>query len=120
MTKKCFKCGVIKDITMYFIDRNSKSGRRGDCKPCNIKSTNKWRKANIGKVRKRERTYKKSPVQKLRSKRLSAKNRDDLSDMYIRSLIVKKDKNLKSSDVSDELVELWRLNLKLKRLLRKN
>jgi len=41
-----------------------------------------------------------------------------MSDMYIRGLITKKSKDLKPKDIPAELVELYRLNLKLKRLLR--
>ena len=39
--------------------------------------------------------------------------------MYIRSLITKKSKNLKSKDISDDIVKAWRINLALKRKLKK-
>ena len=40
-----------------------------------------------------------------------------MSDMYVRSLMTKKTKNLKPEDIPDELVSAYRENLKLKRQL---
>ena len=54
------------------------------------------------------------------SKINSQKHRDEMSPMYIRSLITKKSKGLKSKDIPDELVQLHRAALKIKRKLLEN
>ena len=33
-TKICNKCGLIKNINYFNINKKSKDGRRGDCKAC--------------------------------------------------------------------------------------
>ena len=47
----------------------------------------------------------------------SRKNRLEMSDSYMRELITKKS-DLNPEDLSDEFIEMCRLNLKLKRALK--
>ena len=47
----------------------------------------------------------------------SRKHRNEMSDMYIRSLITKRSKHLNSEDIPDELITVYREHLKLKRQL---
>jgi len=33
--KKCTKCGEVKEVAEFAVDKHAKSGRRADCKQCN-------------------------------------------------------------------------------------
>jgi len=119
MTKKCNKCNNNKDIFMFYKDKSQKHGIRSCCKKCDDKTTELWRKNNkdiyLANQRERSRGKHAKKVRKIRSQ----KHRTEMSDMYIRSLITKKSKILKSEDISDEFIIVYRENLKLKRFLRK-
>ena len=119
MTKKCNKCSNNKDIFMFYKDKSQKHGIRSCCKKCDDKTTELWRKNNkdvyLANQRERSRGKHAKKVRKIRSQ----KHRTEMSDMYIRSLITKKSKILKSEDISDEFIIICRENLKLKRFLRK-
>ena len=119
MTKKCNKCNNNKDIFMFYKDKSQKHGIRSCCKKCDDKTTELWRKNNkdiyLANQRERSRGKHAKKVRKIRSQ----KHRTEMSDMYIRSLITKKSKILKSEDISDEFIIIYRENLKLKRFLRK-
>ena len=119
MIKYCNKCNNNKDIFMFYKDKSQKHGIRSCCKKCDDKTTELWRKNNkdvyLTNQRERSRGKHARKVRKIRSQ----KHRTEMSDMYIRSLITKKSKILKPKDISDEFVTVYRENLKLKRLLRK-
>jgi hypothetical protein len=115
LTKKCNKCKKVKDVSNFY-KRNDRNSYRYICKPCDNIESNERRKKS-GWISEKKRQGKGSKHSKL-SKINSQKHRDKMSDMYIRGLITKKSKDLKPKDIPAELVELYRLNLKLKRLLR--
>ena len=119
MIKKCNKCSNNKDIFMFYKDKSQKHGIRSCCKKCDDKTTELWRKNNkdvyLANQRERSRGKHAKKVRKIRSQ----KHRTEMSNMYIRSLITKKSKILKSEDISDEFIIIYRENLKLKRFLRK-
>ena len=121
MEKYCSKCKKTKNVS-EFHRRNCYSpltvaGYRYICKPCDHIKTSKWRKAS-GWINEKKRQRQGSKHAK-QSKINSQRQRDEMSDMYIRSLMTKKSKILNPEDVPKDLVRQHRLNLTLKRELRK-
>ena len=45
MNKQCNQCGEIKDIECFLLRKDS-GKHRNECKTCNAKTTNQWKKAN--------------------------------------------------------------------------
>jgi len=116
MTKKCNKCKKIKDISEFYKRRYKASiGYRYVCKVCDNKIVNAKRKA--GGWRNEKKRQGPGSKHSVLSKIISQKHRVEMSDMYIKSLMTKKSKHLKSEDIPDELVQAYRENLKLKRQL---
>ena len=117
MTKICTKCKTEKNISLFYRNKYRTDGRQANCKVCHNKSTSTWRKNNPDKYSKYNKKRKKSPKKILASKMRSRKLRKNLSDSYIRDLATM-NSNLNPEDLSNEFVETYRLNLKLKRLLK--
>ena len=118
--KKCNKCKKIK-LFSEFYRRNAYSpsieaGYRYICKFCDNKLSIKKRKVGGWKNEK----IRQGPGSKhaKSSKLNSKKHRTKMSDMYIRSLMTKKSLDLDSKDIPQDLVNLHRVNLALKRELR--
>ena len=114
--KKCNKCKKTKPFSEYYQEKRGKY--RYVCRLCDNKLSREKRKAN-GWKNEKKRQGKGTKHSKL-SKINSQKHRTEMSDMYIRSLITKKSKGLKSKDIPDELVQLHRATLKIKRKLLEN
>ena len=117
MTKKCNKCKKIKDVSKFSRRKTKLSwSYRYICKPCdNIESNARRKKAGWIKEKKRQGPgTKHSKLSKINSR----KHRVEMSDMYVRSLMTKKSRNLKPEDIPEALVECHRVNLKLKRMLK--
>ena len=55
--KKCTQCGKDKDVTEYYKDKRHPDGLRYNCKSCQNKTSNKWRKDNPENVQKNLKTY---------------------------------------------------------------
>jgi hypothetical protein len=51
--KVCGLCRELKSLTNFHKNKNSSDGRTWLCKPCNIKKSSDWDKANIDRVRAR-------------------------------------------------------------------
>ena len=119
--KHCKRCDQTKPFSEFYPRRDGKENTIGGyiylCKLCDNKKSIERRKAG-GWIYEKARQKQGSKHAKL-SKKNSQKHRDECSDMYIRGLITKKDKHLKPEDIPIELVEAWRINLLLKRQLRK-
>ena len=118
MNYTCYRCKETKDLDEFYKHASKKNGRSGRCKKCdNIMKAN-WRLKNIVKVRayeyKRWRNSAKRKVDLARTRQY----RLEMSDSYIRELATKKSKTLNPEDLSDEFIEAYRFNLKLKRLLK--
>ena len=94
MTKQCNKCKEIKNVSNFYKRGDRTDGYKYDKKRQVIGSKH-HKSAKIN----------------------SRKHRTEMSDMYIRSLITKKSKNLKSEDIPNKLVEFHRATLKIKRKL---
>ena len=120
MIKHCNKCNSDKNISMFYKDKSQKLGIRSCCKKCDDITTELWRDNNKEKYLSRQRERARDENAKKTRKIRSQKHRDEMSPMYIRSLITKKFKGLDSKDIPDELVELHRAALKIKRKLLEN
>jgi len=118
MIKYCNRCNNNKDISMFYKDKSQKNGIRSCCKKCDDITTEIWRKNNKDKYLAHQRKRWLSGDKKAANKIISQKHRDEMSDMYIKSLLTKKSKNLKPEDITDEMIQLCIANLKIKRQLR--
>ena len=120
MTKQCTKCKIIKHYDYFYKNSNKPNGVQSNCKECQNAATKKWRE---GKGKERYKSYQKSAKSyekhKLRNRKRSKEYRKDLNDNYMRELICKKSKGqLKPEDIPQKLVDVWKINLRLKRALR--
>ena len=118
MTKKCYKCKKIKETTEFYKKSSNKTDKLcGRCKECDniLKAT--WRKNNPKKVKAYEKGRYKSGKKRAIDLARTRQYRLEMSDSYMRELITKKS-DLNPEDLSDEFIEMRRLNLKLKRTLR--
>ena len=119
MTKKCNKCKKIKDVSKFHTRKQKASiGYRYICKVCDNKAVLARRK-KTGWINEKKRQ---GPGSKhsIASKATSQRHRTEMSPMYIRSLMTVKSDSLKPEDIPDELVEMYKINLKLKRELKSN
>ena len=120
MEKYCSKCKETKNVS-EFHKRNCYSpltmaGYRYICKPCDRIKSYEWRKA--GGWINAKRNQKQGSKHAKQSKANSQRHRDEMSSMYLRSLITKKSKSLEPEDIPEELVSMYRLSLEIKRELR--
>ena len=115
MTKECNKCKEIKDVDNFYKRYDRTNGYKSVCKTCDNKLSAERKKKNGYKYDKKRQVIG-SKHHKL-AKVNSRKHRSKMSDMYIRSLMTKKSKHLKSEDIPDELVQAYKENLRLKRQL---
>ena len=126
MTKKCTHCNKIKSLSEYFKATRTPDGKAYKCKQCTVELRREWCKNNPEKYKAQLERRKKNPwyankdnmMPKIKKQR---ENRKNLSDSYIKQLITSPrtaGQNLDPEDISDELIEAHRLNLKLKRLLK--
>ena len=118
MDKTCSMCKVIKDISMFYRDKHALDGRKRNCKECSEIMNKRWRKNNPDKYTKYNCSPRRNKEMKIKSKMRSKQHRLDMTDSYIRDLITMQNTNLKPEDIPNNLVELWRINLKLKRALK--
>jgi hypothetical protein len=87
------------------------------------KKTKEWRQANPEKVREMRRAYQPDYRRKLRTteqrRRYTKYVASTVNDTYVRHLLVGKSKDLTRADMPKELVELKRLAIQLKRVIRR-
>ena len=115
MTKQCSKCKEVKNVSNFYRRGDKTDSYKYICKMCDNILANIRRKKNGYKYDRKRQVIGSShhKLAKINSKR----HRIEISDMYIRSLITKKSKVLKSEDITNEMIEIHRLNLKIKREL---
>ena len=119
MTKQCYKCKKVKNLDRFYKkSSNTTDMLSGRCKKCDNALKTAWRKNNPEKVRIYEKGRWKNGKKRLDDISRSKKYRDELSDSYIRELMTKKFEGLKPKDIPNDLVKLWKINLKLKRALK--
>ena len=119
MTQTCYKCKETKDLSEFYKRKDKKNGYCGRCKKCDNILKNDWVKRNPEKRRAYERKRTPRKLNKRTSDRIrNKKYRKELSDQYICYLIRASSKNLILKDIPDEFIELYRLNLQIKRALK--
>ena len=116
VNKICSKCKSVKDISMFYRNKAKKDGRQTHCKECHNEVTKKWRKANPDKYSTYNCNPRRNEAMKLKSKLRSRQHRLDMTDRYIRDILTMHT-DLKLEDIPDDLVQLHKANLALKREL---
>ena len=77
MNKKCFKCGVKKDLSKFYKHSEMTDGYLGKCKECAKKDVNKYRQNNLEQVRKFDRQRGKLPHRIKARKQYSQDHREE-------------------------------------------
>ena len=120
MNKKCSKCKEIKSLDKFYKHREAKDGFNGACKYCKKeyqKNYNKdyklKNKERIKKDRKKYRLVNKSKIKDYREKIVN-----ELSDVYIKGLLVS-NSSLLCGDIPQCLIDAKRQELQIKRITRK-
>ena len=120
MTKTCYKCKKTKLIDRFYKKSSNKTDMlSGRCKKCDNALKTAWRKNNPKKVKAYEQGRWRTGNKRAADIARSQKHRDNLTGIYLRELMTKKSVSLRPEDIPEELVELHRTSLKLKRKLRK-
>ena len=120
MDKYCSKCDTKKDIILFYKCSGKKDGMSSNCKECDDKSKNLWRSQNQDKVaayeKRRWKLKGRSSKKRIDDRARSSKSRVEMSDKYILELMTKKS-DLVPDDIPNELIEIYRIGLRLKRAL---
>ena len=117
MIKKCYKCKKIKKTTEFYKKSSNTTDKlSGRCKKCDNALKTAWRNNNPKKVKAYEKGRWRHGKKRINDLERNRKSRLEMSDSYMRELITKKS-NLNPEDLTNELIEMCRLNLKLKRVL---
>ena len=120
MTKICYKCKKVKELNQFYKKSSNTTDKlSGRCKICDNALKTAWRRNNPEKVKAYEKQRWRSGTKRASDIARSQKHRDNLTGVYLRELMTKKSINLRPEDIPEELVELHRASLKLKRELRK-
>ena len=117
MTKYCNKCKSTKDSSLFYKCSSKKDKKSSNCKKCDDIAKSNWRKNNPKKVKIYEKGRWRQGNKRTADIARTRKYRVEMSDSYIRELMTKKSKNLNAQDVTEEMVDLHRANLELKRAL---
>jgi len=117
MTKYCNTCNSTKDSSLFYKCSSKKDKKASNCKKCDDIAKTNWRKNNPKKVKAYEKKRWRTTDKKEKDLKRAFNHRLNMSDSYIRELMTKKSKSLNSKDIPDELVQVYRENLKLKRKL---
>ena len=119
MTKKCYKCKQTKNLDRFYKKTsNTTDSLSGRCKKCDDMLKTLWRKNNPEKVRIFEQRRWRHGDKRQKDISRARKHRINMSDSYIRELMTKKIKGLDPKDIPDDLVIIYRENLRLKRKLK--
>jgi 5-methylcytosine-specific restriction endonuclease McrA len=68
MLKTCSKCGIEKELSQFHFKNKTKGTYRGECKLCQHKRQDKYRKTNQKKISDRNKQYYKNNVEKFSEK----------------------------------------------------
>ena len=119
MIKTCCKCKQTKSLDRFYKKTSNTTDKlSGRCKKCDNTLKTAWRKNNPKKVKAYEKGRWRHGKKREDDLKRNRKSRLEITDSYIRELATKKSKTLNPEDLSDEFIEAYRLNLKLKRALR--
>lgn len=88
--KKCTKCGIVKPLEQYYINRSHRDGHYNECKECTKKRVRNWKreykKNNLETYRKkdRENARKHKERRRITSAKLKAKKSEEFWEKYNR------------------------------------
>ena len=120
-TKKCSKCGEVKDLREFHKNASRKTGASDECKICIKKRGAKYVITHKEERNIRQRAWKeRNPRLVIEAGRKSSNNeRANLTNNYLVSAI-RTELNLTSKDgaILEELIELKRQQIKIYRLLK--
>lgn len=112
---RCRKCTSLLQYSRYKEKCNKDNIFYENQKLLHNKSARKAYVNNIEKNRKRARLYYNTEIGRFNSRKNGKKRVENLSNTYIKTLIQKYNPGFKFSDISIELVEIWKKRLILKR-----
>jgi hypothetical protein len=120
-TKQCTKCNEVKSVDLFpsCIGRFNKPYIRNVCKSCKAKSYKEWKHSSIEvrqQIRENEKKYRRSKKSKIAANNLQKKQWAELRDYPIIRCLLQSEKELSIKDITPELIELKRKQLKLYRL----
>lgn len=135
VTKTCGKCGACKPRAEFYTSNSNADGLMGACKVCHAGRVAEWQRANKSRVlgykaswresnrdRHNKSSAKRYADQHERLKAINRKNAArycrDLEDQYVRNKL-RRGTQLGSADIPQPLVEAKRLQLQIKRLVKK-
>lgn len=129
--KRCSKCGIEKDESEFYKNATCKDGRRIYCIKCQIVLTKEYYQKNKEKEKKRSKEkyqnnlqyskeYRQKNKEKMNNVNMvnSRKYRFNLADNYVVARICRQFK-IPYSEITHELIELKRIELSNKRLIKK-
>ena len=116
MTKQCSQCKIEKDYSEFHKKVTSPDKYQYECKACHLIMNREWRKNNPDKYKIITERSNNNLEKRSRKRIKQAIDRKNLTDTYIRNLLTMKN-NLSARDITDEMIEIHRINLKLKREL---
>ena len=112
--KECTACRESKEINEFSLDRSRPDGKAVWCRRCRGTHYAEYRSANKEKLNKRRREY--WPANKEKLNKRQREYRLVANDTYIRRRL-KNQFGLKGGDITEELINLKRAHLKLRREL---
>jgi hypothetical protein len=80
--KKCFKCGIEKDLSEFYVHKKMGDGHLGKCKECTKKDATKHRDENIEKIREYDRGRASLPKRRESVARITKYHREKHPDRY--------------------------------------
>ena len=113
--KKCYRCGELKEINMFSVNKKSKDGLYSYCSECR----KQYRKDNIEKIKQYDLEYSKSPIAKESKKKYKQKNKDKINEYrrnYRKEVLLNDELFILKSAIRDSI----RYNLKLKGVIKNN
>lgn len=115
MGKVCSNCGNEFDLSMFYKDKRKVDGLYPACKDCHSIRTNRWRDSNREKNKAIMSCFRVRHRDKINDSNRARQNEltKNLSDRYIKVLLM--DKGFERNQITDELIELNRSIIKIKR-----
>ena len=102
-TKRCSKCGEVKDLNQFYLRTDRTSGYHSRCKSCLWELCRRWAKLN--------------PLQRKKTHtRWAKKNRENLTNTYIKMKLIRN--NILVEAITPKIIELKREQILLFRNLK--
>ena len=113
-TKKCNKCGEVKQLSEFSTDKRNSCGRIGHCKKCSSIITKKWKDNNIEKAKESDKKYKIKNKLKISEYYINQRKYIDIN--YAKRMLRQSGFTTEQINENPELIEVKRLIVKTKRL----